>query len=69
MGGSNSITALGLYYRSDPSYRSRSTPFVHEHFGVFRVCVAAGDLIRIVAECLSEEDAESLAEKYRSSAR
>ena len=61
MAGAVPLAGLGLYYRGDPTGAGRKPPFLVEMLGRWQLCIAAdGGLVRIVAECLEQADAEAL---------
>ena len=73
MGGSLSSGALGLYYEEDPSGKKRKAPYVVKAVArdCWQVCMPTDTkLVKIVAECLDEDDAQLiLMQKLCQSAR
>lgn len=65
MGGAVSNAALGLYYREDPSGKKRKGPMVYKTLGRYQVLVPEGKLLKVVAECLEEDDAEAVLSRYK----
>jgi hypothetical protein len=65
MGGAVSNAALGLYYRQDPSGKKRKGPMVYFTQGRFQVLVPEGKLLKVVAECLDEGNAEAVLSRYK----